>query len=160
MESVLFINIILGIRLSYLESKTVTLKRYLIIYMVCLYIKSHNGLPKAAYFTGCDRSLSHFTVHDAHFAKPNICFVFSLGKLWLIKGIQTRLAQELQFKTCCFGFHSMAHPLGNVWCYSWFDIFVLIMSGYRLAWQKPHAASLCWTSSARCVNSYFQNTTK
>lgn len=85
--------------------------------MVCLYIKPHNGLPKATYFTGCDRSLSHFAVHDAHFAQPNICSVFSLGKLWLIKGIQTRLAQELLFKTCCFGFLSMAHPLGNVWYY-------------------------------------------
>lgn len=37
-------------------------------------IKSYNGLLGARYFTGCDSLLSHFTVQDAHLAKPNICF--------------------------------------------------------------------------------------
>lgn len=39
-----------------------------------MYAKSYNGLPEAMYFMDCGSSLSHFTVQDAHLAKPNICF--------------------------------------------------------------------------------------
>lgn len=36
-------------------------------------MKAYNGLWEDRYFTGCDSSLSHFTIQDAHLAKLNIC---------------------------------------------------------------------------------------